>query len=134
MKKTLQISLGLIGLIPFTLGIIQFVNGAGMFISSEHINVQLDSQIRFGAVWFMVAAFIGWWMIPRIDQAQYTPIFRILFLTMAAAGLARLLSIYLIGGAEPPLFVAVGIEISLVLLIPWQAAVVRKSKAKNAQV
>ena len=127
MKRTFQISLALIGFIPFTLGIIQFINGASMFVDQEYVNVQLDSQIRFGAIWFMVAAFLGWWMIPRVDQAQYSPLFRIMFLTMAGAGIARLVSIYLIGGAEPPLFVATGIEIGLVLLIPWQAAVVRRS-------
>ncbi|MEM6845247.1 MAG: DUF4345 domain-containing protein [Bacteroidota bacterium] len=128
MKKVFQISLGLIGLIPFTLGLIQLIYGARMFIDPTYINVQLDSQIRFGAIWFMVAAFIGWWMIPRVDQAQYTPLFRIMFLTMAVAGVARLASILLIGNAEPSLFVAPGIEISLVLLIPWQSAVVKHAR------
>lgn len=131
MKKTFQISLGLIGLIPFALGVMQLINGAGMFIDPEHVNVQIDSQIRFGAIWFMVAAFIGWWMIPRVDQVQYTPLFRIMFFTMAGAGVARLASAYFIGNAEPSLFIAASIEIALVLLIPWQSAVVRRARSQK---
>ena len=124
MKRALQITMGIVGSVPLALGILQLINGAGMFLSSESINPQIDSQIRFGGVWFMVASFISWWMIPRIEQ--HGKLFRIVFFTMAGAGVARLLSMYLIGYVDPQLLGAALFEIVLLALIPWQAAVARK--------
>ena len=124
MKRTLQVTLAIVGAIPFALGVLQLANGAGMFLPADAVNPQIDSHVRFGAVWFMVASFISWWMIPRIEQ--HGNLFRIVFLTMAGAGLARLLSMYLVGMPEPQVLGAAIFEILLVGLIPWQAIVARK--------
>ena len=124
MKRSLQITLGIVGAIPFALGLIQLFNGAGMFISAESITPEIDSQIRFNAVWFMAAGFIGWWMIPGIEQ--HGKLFRIVFFTMAGAGLARMLSMYIVGLPEPPMIGAAIFEIVLIALIPWQAAVAKR--------
>ena len=131
MKRTLQITLGIVGAIPFALGLLQLFNGAGMFLSAENINPQIDSQIRFGAVWFMAAAFIGWWMIPRVEE--HGKLFRIVFFTIAGAGVARMISMYVVGVPDPQTVGAAFFEISLVALIPWQAAVAKKySKVASA--
>ena len=126
MKRTLQITLGIVGSFPLLLGILQLINGAGMFLPAENITPQIDNQIRFGAVWFMAASFLAWWMIPRVEQ--HGALFKIVFFTMAGAGVARLLSIYLIGAPDPQMVGAAIFEIALLALIPWQAAVARKAR------
>lgn len=133
MKKSFQITLGIVGVIPLALGLLQLINGAAMFLPVGHVGPNIDSQIRFGSIWFMAAAFISWWLIPRVDQRQYSPIFRIMFLTMAGAGVARLVSMYLVGAPDPQVFGAIMLEISLVLLIPWQSMVVKKAEKLSNQ-
>ena len=127
MKRTLQITLGIVGSIPFLLGTLQLINGAGMFLSAENINPQIDNQIRFGAVWFMAASFLAWWMIPRVEE--HGSLFKILFFTMAGGGVARFLSIYLMGVPDPQMIGAAIFEICLLALIPWQAAVAKRARA-----
>ncbi len=126
MKRTFQITLGVVAGIPFLLGILQLVNGASMFIPEDMITLQLDSHIRFSAVWFMIAAFINWWMIPDIEQ--HGGLFRLVFITMAFAGVARFLSMYLLGATDPMVIGVALFEIGLLVLIPWQAAVARRFK------
>ena len=57
------------------------------------------------------------------------PVMRIMFITMALGGVARLASMALYGAPEPPMIGAAIIEIGVLAFLPWHAAVVRRPQS-----
>ncbi|MEO0603127.1 MAG: hypothetical protein AAF211_16930 [Myxococcota bacterium] len=47
--------------------------GAAMHMPAEHVTPEIDSQIRFFAVWFMAAGALGLYMVPQIATARSSP-------------------------------------------------------------
>ena len=120
-KRSLQILLGMLSLIPLVFGLRNMIMGVGVFLPAEQITPALDSQWRFQSAYYLSLAFIVWSIIPKI--ASYTTIFRILIMTLFVGGLARLYSYLVVG--EPPqvMFYGMILELCLPGLIFWQAKI-----------
>ena len=124
MRRTLQITMLIVSFIPFALGVMNFIGGAAAFVPAEHVSANLDSQMRFYAVWFMLPLFMTIWIVRNLDIAG--PVMQITFGTMALAGVARIYSASQIGVPDPQMIVGGAIEILVLLFIPWHAAVIRQ--------
>ncbi len=124
MRRTFQVTLVVVGAIPLVLGIVNLILGSGRVVPEELINPNLDNMWRFYSVWFTVVFFLAVWCARNLDIAG--PVLRIMFLTMAAGGLARIYSITQVGIPEAPMLGAIAIEIGVLAFIPWHAAVLRR--------
>ena len=130
MRRTLQVTMLIVAAIPLVMGAINFSLGASHFVPVEHINANLDNQLRFYAVWFTVVFFLTIWCVRNLEIAG--PVMKIMFVTMALGGAARVFSMTQFGLPDPPMIVGAAIEISVLAFLPWHAAVVRRSRAAPA--
>ena len=124
MKRALQFTMLIVAAIPMTLGIMNFILGAGQFVPTDQINANLDRQLRFYAIWFTAVFFLTIWCVRNLEIAG--PVMQIMFITMAFGGLARLYSITRVGLPDPPMIGATLVEIGVLAFIPWHAMVMRQ--------
>lgn len=128
MRRSLQITMLVTASIPLMLGIMNLLNGATGFVPPEHVNPNLDNMLRFYAVWFTLVFTLTVWCVRNLDIAG--PVMTIMFCTMALGGMARIYSISQVGLPDVPMRVATGIEIGVLLFLPWHAAVMRQGRSK----
>jgi hypothetical protein len=77
----------------------------------------LDSQNRFFGTLFMgYGAFL---LLSLQDLQRYAAVFRIVAAFIALGGVARILSIALVGLPTPPVLALVAVEVALVPLLVW---------------
>ena len=125
MKRALQVVLAFVAVTPLVVGGLNLWFGAAMHMPAESVTPEIDSQIRFFAVWFMAAGALGAYMIPDVER--HRGLFTIVFAAMGLAALARLMSAVTVGWPEASMLGAMVFEGALVLLIPWQALVARRT-------
>ena len=125
MRRALQISMLTLSFIPFLIGVMNLLNGAGQFLPADAIFPEIDSQLRFYSVWFMFFFFITIWIVRNLDTAG--PVMIIVYGTMGLGGLARLYSIVLVGTPDPTMIGAMAVELATPLFILWHRAVIRRS-------
>ena len=73
MKRGLQVSLLVVGVIPLALGIMNAVLGAAAFVPTDAVSANLDSQLRFYGVWFTLPFFLALWMVRNIETCGPDP-------------------------------------------------------------
>jgi hypothetical protein len=139
-KKTLQIILAILSLIPIFTGGLDLILGArslnvvGSSISLEAVNdIVLDSQIRFLASIWLGFGIILVWTIPSIDRQ--TILFRLLMGGVFLGGIGRLASAVLVG--VPPIqFIAVIIlELIIIpILVLWQSSISSDNNAIDRMI
>lgn len=129
MRRSLQITMLVVAAVPLALGTLSLVLGAGQFLPADQVTASLDNQLRFYAVWFTVVFFLTIWCVRNLDIAG--PVMRIMFVTMALGGLARVFSISQVGLPDPPMIGAAIVEIGVLAFIPWHAAVMRRSPSQS---
>ena len=126
MRRALQISMLTLSFIPFLIGVMNLVNGAGQFLPPEQIFPEIDSQLRFYSVWFMFFFIITIWIVRNLDTAG--PVLMIVYGTMGLGGIARLYSMSQLGAPDPVMIGATVVELATPLFILWHRAVVRAPK------
>lgn len=112
--------------IPLVLGIVGLIGGGERFVDADQVTPELDSQLRFSAVWFTVVFGLTVWAVRNLDRAG--PVLRIMFATMALGGVARIVSAVDVGVPDPPVLAAIAIEVGVLAFIPWHAAVVGRNR------
>ncbi len=119
MKLGLQITLGILSLIPLFFGVTGLMWGTSQFMPADEIIPALDNQFRYWAGFYFVLAFLLWWAIPNIER--HTTLLRIVCLALVIGGLGRLVSHLTVGAGDPPQFGAMILEIGSVIFVFWQA-------------
>jgi Domain of unknown function (DUF4345) len=122
-KRTLQVVLAILSLLPLTFGALGVVLGAGRFLPSGMVNANLDSQFRFLSAWYLGLAVLAWWMLPQIEK--HSVLFRIVCGAVFLGGVARLFAVMASGMPDTRFVIVMVIELLFPLLIPWQAMVAR---------
>jgi hypothetical protein len=126
MKRSLQIIIAVLSLLPLAVGTLGFVHGAALLSSPDTVTPKLDSQYRFMSAWDIGLAVIVWRIIPRIEYE--TILFRIVSAAVFLGGVGRLLA-WRVAGSPGWAFLAVmAIELLVPLLVPWQAYLAQASK------
>ncbi len=131
MKRSLQITLGLLSLLPLTFGLLGLILGAGRFLPEGVVTPDLDSQYRFLSAWYLALAVIAWWIIPNIER--HTTLFRIICCAVFIGGLGRLAAWYFTGEPESRFVWVMCAELLFPLLIPWQSLVARRFGGVSGQ-
>ena len=122
LKRALQITIGILSLLPLTFGVLGIIYGIERF--DVTLNSNLDSQFRFLSTWYLGLTFIVWWMIPNIEK--HTTLFRIICIVVFIGGLSRLLAMNHSGLPEIRFIIVLILELLFPVLIIWQNKVSRK--------
>ncbi len=127
-KRSLQITSGLLGIVPVTTGLVQLMGVHDPLYASLHLppDATLDSNMRFLAGVWLGLGLANLWLLPRIERE--TVLFRALWLMIFLGGIGRLLS--MAGQGLPPLpfvgFTALEV-LGAPLFVLWQNRVARAS-------
>lgn len=114
-KRPLQITIGILSLLPLTFGILGIIFGSERFGVAPNPN--LDSQFRFLSSWYLGLSVIIWWMIPNLEK--HGVLIRIICAAIFLGGLSRLLAINHSGLPEQRFIIVLVIELLAPLLIVW---------------
>jgi hypothetical protein len=127
MRKSLQITLLILSLIPLFFGLSGVILGTGRFLDAAAIVPQLDNQFRYLSGLYLLVSFLIWWMVPNIER--HGTLIRIITGALFIGGVARAVSWATVG--QPPSFqiAAMVLELSLPLLAIWQHKVARNAAA-----
>jgi hypothetical protein len=130
MKRTLQLVLALLSLMPLTVGTLGFIYGAALFAPAAGVTPKLDSQYRFVAAWDVGLAFIVWWIIPQIERQ--TVLFRLICMVVFVGGCGRVVAWLVVGSPGTAFLAVTGLELLIPLLIPWQSKVATHASSESA--
>ena len=98
MRKALQVFLGLFGGIDILISLLHIVLGPSAIPGSVPVNATMDSEDRFYATLFTAYGVAILWCIKDIERKG--PAIRFLALTFFVGGVARLVSMALVGVAR----------------------------------
>ncbi|MEL7098824.1 MAG: DUF4345 family protein [Pseudomonadota bacterium] len=113
----------LVALLPFSLGVMNFLGGAAAFVPDAQVTPRLDGQMRFSAVWSMLPFFLTLWIVRNLERAG--AVLTIVLCATALAGLARLYSAGIYGLPSPWMGAVIAFEIGVLGFIPWYRHVMR---------
>jgi len=121
MKRSLQIILIILSLIPLFFGIVGIALGAGRWLPAEAVTPAIDNQYRYLSGFYLSLAFLIWWMIPNIEK-HAAPL-RLLIAAIFIGGLARVYSMMTIG--HPPMIniIGTGLELGSPIIIWLQSRI-----------
>jgi Domain of unknown function (DUF4345) len=124
MRKSLQITLLILSLIPLFFGLTGVIFGTGRFLPVDAIVPQLDNQFRYLSGIYLLVSCLIWWMVPTIER--HGTLLRIITLALFLGGVARAISWASVG--QPPVFQigAMFLEMSAPLFALWQSRVARQ--------
>jgi Domain of unknown function (DUF4345) len=126
--RTLQVVTSVLGLIPLITGVISMMGVSDPDYANANLprDALLDSDLRFfGGLWLGLGLTLLW-LVPRIETAVGTVVFRVLWGMIFIGGIGRILSMMLIG--MPPLPVIAFIVLEIVgapLFILWHNSLLR---------
>ena len=128
MKRALQITIAVLGLLPLAFGTLGLLTGVGLYISPEAATPKLDSQFRFMSGWDIGLALVAWWFVANIER--HTGLFKLVCLAVFLGGLGRVAA-WLLTGSPGIAFAAIAaVELLVPALIPWQSHVAKASAAR----
>jgi hypothetical protein len=122
----LQLFLTFMGLVMMVAGTLTVLFGASSVPREGVVTPDVDSEMRFYAVWYPVVGMLLLRSVPRVEAA--TTIVRLVGAGFFVAGCARALSWAVVGQPHTIAIVLMVIELVLPLvIIPWQRAVVARA-------
>lgn len=123
-SRGLQVLLGVVGVVMIVAGSATATLGAASLPDTGHRSPILDSELRFYAVWYVVAGLTLWRAKANIvEQAWFI---RTVGLAFFVAGLSRIVSWLTLGSPHWTQVVLLVIELVIPLvIIPWQAVASR---------
>jgi uncharacterized protein DUF4345 len=112
-RKTLQVLLGVFGVIAIAIALLHVVLGPSSIPGAVPVNATMDSEDRFYATLFLAFGVALLWCIEDVERKSRVVYF--LMLTFLAGGLARLISIAAVGRPNSFFIVMTVLE----LLLPF---------------
>lgn len=123
-RKALQVTTGILGLIPLLTGLITMAGVSDPIYSASNLpnDPLLDSNLRFfGGVWFGLGVAILW-LVPKIEKQAV--LFRVVWGAIFVGGVGRLISMIFIGMPPIPFVVFTILEIvGAPLFVYWHYAI-----------
>lgn len=100
MKRSFQITIVVLNVVPLLTGILALVTGAALFVSEDVITTDFDAQIRVYGIWFTAIFFLSVWIALNVETAG--SIVKLTFILVAIAGVARVYSMVTLGSYPIP--------------------------------
>jgi Domain of unknown function (DUF4345) len=111
-------------------GSLSVVFGASSVLGAGDVTAEIDSEMRFYAVWYVVAGAFLLRATRRIESEAWT--IRLIAAAFFVAGCSRILSWVAVGRPHLSQLILMVIELILPLVvIPWQASVARRARART---
>ncbi len=111
-------------------GSLSVVFGASSMLGAGDVAAYVDSEMRFYAVWYVVAGVFLLRATRRIESEAWT--IRLVAAAFFVAGCSRILSWVAVGRPHLSQLILMVIELTLPLVvIPWQASVARRSTSET---
>jgi len=115
-------TLYVVGGIPIVAGALTVLLGADSVPSPGEPSANLESELRFYAVWWIGAGLFLIWLAPRV--AERTLEVRVFAALLFLAGVSRLLAAFDTDWPSTGQLVLMGLELVLpIVLVSWQARV-----------
>jgi hypothetical protein len=117
MRRTLQILLGLFGATAIFIALLHIALGPASIPGSVPVNATMDSEDRFYAVLFMAFGIALIWCVKDVERKA-----RVVYLLMAtflAGGVARLISIAVVGLPNDFFVAMTALELVLPFIYAW---------------
>jgi hypothetical protein len=130
MRTFLQGFLRLMSFVMVVAGSATVLLGAESVLREGSFTTDIDSEMRFYAVWYVAAGILLARAIPKVESETFT--IRLIGAGFFAAGCARALSWIVVGKPHVSQIVLMVIELSLpFVIIPMQAAVARRGDTQT---
>jgi hypothetical protein len=124
-ERGLRILLTAMGSIMLVVGTASVLLGASSVLSAGDFTAAIDSEMRFYAVWYVVAGAVLLRASRNVGVETWT--IRLIAGAFFAAGCSRVVSLIVEGRPHTSQLVLMAIELILpFVVIPWQAAVARR--------
>lgn len=125
-RRLLQMAVAAAALVPLSAGLAGVVQGAQFLLpAGSDIRVDLDSHLRYLSGLLLGIGIAFCWMIPRIERNGRQ--FRTLGAIVVLGGLARLLSLVILGEPSAGHRFGLAMELGVVpLLMLWQTRLERR--------
>ena len=130
MKRSLQVVLAILSLLPLAVGTLGFIYGAALLAPAAGVTPKLDSHYRFMSALDVGLAVTVWWIIPQLERQ--TSLFRLVCMIVFAGGVGRVVACLLVGSPGTAFLAVTGLELLIPLLIPWQAQVAKQALSEAA--
>jgi hypothetical protein len=129
-RKGFQVLLGVLGTVMIVAGSLTLLFGASIVPGEGNVSPDVDSEMRFYAVWYVVAGALLLRTIPRVELE--TGVIRLIAAAFFVAGCARALSWAVEG--RPSSFAIALMVVELVIpfvVFWWQLVLARRASAIN---
>jgi Domain of unknown function (DUF4345) len=124
-ERGLRILLTAMGSVMLVVGTATVLLGASSVLSAGDFTAAIDSEMRFYAVWYVVAGAVLLRASRNVGVETWT--IRLITGAFFAAGCSRIVSWIVVGRPHTSQLVLMVIELILpFVVIPWQAAVARR--------
>lgn len=131
-RRLLQGLLRLMGVVMVVAGAVTVLAGAASLPNEGDVTADVDTEMRFYAVWYVAAGALLLGAVPRVEKETWT--IRVVAAGFFVGGCARILSWVTVGRPHVSAIVLMTLELVLPLVIvPWQAALRRASEADLAR-
>jgi hypothetical protein len=117
-----------VSVVMLVAGSLSVVFGASSVLGARDVTAGVDSEMRFYAVWYVVAGAFLLRSTRRVESETWT--IRLIAAAFFVAGCSRILSWVAVGRPHLSQLVLMVIELILPLVVvPWQASVARRARA-----
>jgi hypothetical protein len=127
MKRSLQIVLAILSLIPLGFGVLGVVYGVARFAPLDATLAPLDSRYRFLSAIYVGIGVLIWRIIPAVERHGW--LVSTIVTAIFCGGLARIYSATLTGETPPMMIAATALELAAPVLILWRRAVAKRLAA-----
>jgi hypothetical protein len=118
--KALRGLLYVFGTVAIVAGLATVALGSESIPSAGDPNANLESELRFYAVWWVAAGVFLWWLAPRVEERARE--LRVFCALLMLAPISRLLAVLETDWPSPGQIALLVIEAVLAVLLPiWQA-------------
>jgi hypothetical protein len=128
-RRALQFLLRLMGVVMVVVGLATVVAGAASVPNEGIVTPDIDTEMRFYAVWYAVSGALLLRAVPNLESETWTV--RLVAGGFFLAGCARVLSWIVVGRPHVSAIVLMTLELVLpLMIIPWHAAVRRGTQER----
>jgi hypothetical protein len=119
-RRVLLIVLSVLGAVPVATGLLAIIGGPTVAPGGGPTTPSVDSEYRFVNVFWLGAGLILWWTLLKPQPRALVT--RTVLALAAIGGLARLLSVFIVGWPHPVYIGTLGLELIVVpLVILWHS-------------
>jgi hypothetical protein len=117
MTRLLLGVLWVLGAVPIASGLFAIIGGPIAAPGGGSTTASVDSEYRFVNVFWLGAGLILYWSL--LKPAPRALVTRVVLIVAATGGIARLISVAVVGWPHPVFIAALGLELVVVPLVIW---------------